>query len=318
MKKGLLLGLAFGLGAVAALAQQEFITFGSGGATGVYFPVATGIAKQMSDANVGLRANARTTGGSVVNINGIASGEFQMALAQNDTSYYAYNGVTLAAFKDKPIKSIRAVAALYPEVVHVVALKASKIDSVDDLKGKKVVLGDIGSGTEQNALQMLEVHGLKESDLGQAIRATPTQASQLLQDGKADVMFFTGGLGNAAVQQLTLTAPVNLVSVNLNAVKPLAKKYPFYVGFNIPSGTYKGADVTVPTVAVQAMWITSDKLSDDAVYNTLKATVGNEAAFKAIHPNLQRFFSLSNAVKGLPIPLHNGAMRFYKEKGVLK
>jgi hypothetical protein len=319
MNKSIMMGLvAAGLSAGLVGAQQEFVTFGSGSATGVYFPVATGIAKIISDSNVGVRANARTTGGSVANINSIASGEFQMALAQNDTAFYAYNGTTLEAFKGKAVKSIRAVAVLYPEVVHIVALKSSKIDGVADLKGKRVVLGDIGSGTEQNALQILEAHGIKESDLGQALRQAPAQAAQLMQDGRADAMFFTGGLGAAVVQQLTLTTGSNLVAVDLGKVKPLAAKYPFYVGFNIPSGVYKGNDVTTPSVAVQAMWITAESLSADVVYRAVKAVFDKEADFKKIHPNLERFFSLQRAVKGLPIPLHPGAERYYKEKGLIK
>ena len=297
---------------------QEFITIGSGSTTGVYFPVATGIAKLVNDANVGIRANARSTGGSVANINAINAGEFEMALAQNDIAYYAYQGCCIPAFQGKPVKTIRALAALYPEVVHIVARKDAGIRTVADLKGKRVVVGDVGSGTEQNARQILEAYGLTFDDLGQAIRVSASQGIQLMQDKRADALFYTVGLGASAIQQLALTTPIALVAVDLNRIQAIAKKYPFYVGFNIPGGTYKGVDVTTHTVAVQAMLIASEKLSEETVYKFMKAVFGNLEAFKKIHPNLERFFSLEKAVKGLPIPLHPGAERFYKEAGVLK
>jgi len=297
---------------------QEFITIGSGSTTGVYFPVATGMAKLVNDAGVGLRVNARSTGGSIANINAIAAGEFEMALAQNDIAYYAYQGCCITAFDGKPVKGIRALAALYPEVVHIVARQDAGIRTVADLKGKRVVVGDVGSGTEQNARQILEAYGLRFEDLGQVIRVSPNQGSQLLQDKRADAFFFTAGLGASALQTAAITTPITLVAVDLSKVQAVAKKYPFYVGFNIPGGTYKGVDVTTPTVAVQAMLIASEKLSADTVYKFMKAVFGNQEAFKKIHPNLERFFSLQKAVKGLPIPLHPGAERFYKEIGVLK
>ncbi len=305
--------VALGLGLA-----QEFLTIGSGSTTGVYFPVATGMAKLLNDANLGIRANARSTGGSVANINAIAAGEFEMALAQNDIAHYAYQGCCIPAFEGKPVKGIRALAALYPEVVHLVARADAGIRSVADLKGKRVVVGDVGSGTEQNARQILEAYGLRFEDLGQTVRVGAAQGIQLLQDRRADALFYTVGLGASAVQQLALTTPIVLVPVDLARVQALAKKYPFYVRFNIPGGTYRGVEVTTPTVAVQAMLIASEKLSADTVYAFMKAVFGNQEAFKRIHPNLERFFDLSRAIRGLPIPLHPGAERFYKEAGVLR
>jgi TRAP transporter TAXI family solute receptor len=314
VKRMLLAGLALmGLGFA-----QEFLTLGSGATTGVYFPVATGMAKLVNDANVGIRANARSTGGSVANINAIAAGEFEMALAQNDIAYYAFQGCCIPAFDGKPVKGIRALAALYPEVIHIVARQDAGIRTVADLKGKRVVVGDVGSGTEQNARQILEAYGLRFEDLGQAIRVSATQGIQLMQDRRADALFYTVGLGASAIQQLALTTPITLVAVDLGKVQAIAKKYPFYVGFNIPGGTYKGVDVTTPTVAVQAMLIASEKLSPETVYKFMKAVFADQTAFKKIHPNLERFFDLSRAARGLPIPLHPGAERFYKEIGVLK
>ena len=198
-----------------------------------------------------------------------------MALAQNDIAYYAYQGCCIPAFQGKPVKTIRALAALYPEVVHIVARKDAGIRTVADLKGKRVVVGDVGSGTEQNARQILEAYGLTFDDLGQAIRVSASQGIQLMQDKRADALFYTVGLGASAIQQLALTTPIALVAVDLNRIQAIAKKYPFYVGFNIPGGTYKGVDVTTPTVAVQAMLIASEKLSEETVYKFMKAVCCN-------------------------------------------
>lgn len=319
MRNRILALAAAGLAAAGlALAQQTFITIGSGATTGVYFPVATGIAKMLNDANVGIRANARSTGGSAANINAIASGELQMALAQNDVAFYAYNGTGIAAFQGKPVKSFRAMAALYPEVVHIVARADARIRSIEDLKGKRVITGDVGSGTVLNAQQILEAYGMTFADLGQNVQASPAQGIGLLQDGRADAMFYTVGLGASAIQQIAQTVRINIVPVDLSKVKPIAKKYPFYVGFNIPSGVYKGVDVTTPTVALQSILIAAESLPADTVYNTMKAMFASEDAFKKLHPNLANYFSLAKATRGLPVPLHPGAERFYREKGLLK
>lgn len=317
MKKTLLI-IGASLALAASALAQEFVTIGSGSTTGVYFPVATGIAKLINDAGVGIRANARSTGGSVFNINAIASGELQMGLSQNDIAYYAYNGSSIPAFEGKPVKSIRSIAVLYPEVVHIVARAEAKIDSVADLKGKRVVVGDVGSGTEQNARQILEAYNLSFSDLGQTIRVGASQGISLLQDGRADAMFYTVGLGASAIQQLALTTRINLVTVEPAKLKALAQKYPFYTSFNIPSGVYRGVDVTTPTVAVLSMLLASDQLSADTVYKVMKATFDNLTEFKKIHPNLERYFDPKRAVRNLPVPLHPGAERYWKEKGLIK
>ncbi|WP_117238474.1 TAXI family TRAP transporter solute-binding subunit [Thermus sediminis] len=314
MRRAILVGLAFlGLGSA-----QEFLTIGSGATTGVYFPVATGMARLVNEAGVGIRANARSTGGSVANINAIAAGEFEMALAQNDISHYAFQGCCIPAFDGRPVRGIRALAALYPEVVHIVARADAGIRTVADLRGKRVVVGDVGSGTEQNARQILEAYGLRFEDLGQTIRVGPVQGIQLVQDRRADALFYTVGLGASALQQLALTTPIALVAVDLDRVQALAQRYPFYVRFNIPGGTYRGVEVVTPTVAVQAMLIASERLAPDTVYRFMRAVFGDQEAFKRIHPNLERFFALERAVRGLPIPLHPGAERFYRELGVLR
>ncbi|MER3481920.1 MAG: TRAP transporter substrate-binding protein [Meiothermus sp.] len=316
MKKSLFVAGTLLMGFLAH--AQDFVTIGTGSTTGVYFPIGTGIAKLVNDANIGVRANARSTGGSIFNINALGSGELQMALAQNDIAYYAYNGTGIPAFDGKPVKSIRAIAGLYPEVVHVIARADSGIAKIGDLKGKKVVVGDVGSGTEANTRQILEAYKLTFDDLGQTIRVSASQGVALLQDGKADALFYTVGLGASAIQQAAQTVKLRVVPVDFNEIKAIAQKYPFYTSVNIPGGTYKGIDVTTPTVAVLSILLASESLSADVVYNMMKATFDNDANFKKIHPNLERFYSAQKAVRNLPVPLHPGAEKYWKEKGVLK
>lgn len=316
MKINLLLKTTMVLAIVNLGAAQNFITIGSGVPTGVYFPVATGIAKLINDANLPARANVRSTGGSVFNVNALASGELQMALVQSDIASYAYNGSGIATFQGRPVRNIRAIASLYPEVVHIVARADANIRKVSDLRGKRVVVGDTGSGTEQNARQILEAYGLSFNDLGQTLRVGLTPAVALLQDGQADAVFFTGGLVNAGVAQIARTVRVTMVEVDYDKVRTLSQRYPFYVPVLIPGGTYSKIDVTTPTVAVQAVWVVAESLSEDTVYAITK-TVFESSDFKKIHPNLERSFDVRRAVRALPIPLHPGAARYFRERGIL-
>lgn len=308
--------LLLGTAAFALAQGNTFLTIGSGSTTGVYFPVATGMAKLVNDAGAGLRANARSTGGSVFNVNALGTGELDAAIAQNDIVYYAYKGTGLPAFQGKANAKLRTMAVLYPEVLHVVARKDAGINSIADLKGKRVVIGDLGSGTEQTARQVLEAYGIGFDDLGQALRVSPAQGITLMQDKRADALFYTVGVGASAISQIAQTVDVKMVPVGGNQAASLLKKYPFYVRFNIPARSYKGVGATVPSVAVQATLVTTTAVSEDAVYKAMKAALGNEAELKAIHPSLATNFSYAKAVKGLPAPLHPGAVKFFREKGL--
>lgn len=318
MKKTTLLASVLTLGALGgALAQgNAFLTIGSGSTTGVYFPVATGMAKMVNDAGSGVRANARSTGGSVFNMNALATGELDMAIVQNDIAFYSYKGSGIQAFEGKANTKVRTLAVLYPEVLHVIARKDAKINSVADLKGKRVVIGDLGSGTEQTARQVLEAYGLKFEDLGQALRVSPAQGISLMQDKRADALFYTVGVGASAITQIAQTVDVKLVPVAGNQASALIKKYPFYVRYNIPARSYKGVGATVPGVAVQATLVSSTSVSDDTVYKAMKAIFSNTAGLKAIHPALNTSFSNAGAIKGAPAPLHPGAVKFWREQGL--
>lgn len=303
--------------ATGAFAQMGFITIGSGATTGVYFPIATGIARLINEADMGYRANARSTGGSVFNVGAIQSGELQMALAQNDIAFYAFRGTVVEAFRGRPTPKLRGMAVLYPEPVHILARADRNIRSVADLKGKRVYVGDIGSGAEQNSMQVLEAFGLKFEDLGEAVRGGAAAGVQLLQDGRIDAMFYTVGLGNAAITQAALTAPVTFLGLETARITQLRSKYPFLAPFTIPSGAYRGVAAPVVTVTVLAQLVTSSDLDTPTIYNIMRLLFTDKITdFRRIHANLERFFDLPKSLDGMAIPLHAGAQLYFREKGI--
>ena len=310
-----ILGLA--LVVPASLAQQRrLVTIASGWVVGVYYPLAGAMSRivyKVKDLN--LRATVESSGASVANAQLIGIGDADFALLQNDVAFYAYNGVTLAAFKDKPIKNMGAVFTIYPELVHVVVTKASGVKSVRDLRGRKVVLGPPGSGTEANALQILEAYGLQESDL-KAERIDAAAAADQLKDGRVDAAFFTTGLGSAVIVDSFISGKVAMVPVDGAEADALKKRYPFYTSVKVPANTYKDQG-EASTVAVMAMMVARSDLPEDLVYRFTKAIFDDLKQFHEAH-SAAKSLTLETALAGNPIPLHPGAGRFYKEKGILK
>ena len=298
--------------------QRRLVTIASGWVVGVYYPLAgamSRIAYKAKDLNI--RATVESSGASVANAQLIGTGDADFALLQNDIAYYAYNGATLAAFKDKPVKNMGGIFTIYPELVHIVAAQASGVKTVRDLKGKRVVLGPQGSGTEQNALQLLEIHGLKESDLGRADRIDAAAAADQLKDGRVDAAFFTTGLGSAVIVDTFISGKVVMVPVGGSEGENLRTKYPFYTMEKIPASTYKGQEREVVTPAVMAMMVARRDLPEDLVYKFTKAIFDDLAQFHAAH-SAAKSLTLQSALSGMPIPLHPGAEKFYKEKGVAR
>ncbi|MBI4591689.1 MAG: TAXI family TRAP transporter solute-binding subunit [Candidatus Rokubacteria bacterium] len=310
--------LVFALLVPTAQAQQKrLVTIASGWVVGVYYPLAGAMSRIIHTKMPGLRATVESSGASVANAQLIGSGDADFALLQNDIAFYAYNGVTLGAFKGKPVKNMGGIFTIYPELVQVAATHASGIKSIKDLKGKKVVLGPLGSGTEANALQILEVHGMKEADLGKVERIDAAAAADQLKDGRVDAAFFTTGLGSAVIVDLSVTGKVGLVPVVGAEAEALKRKYPFYTSEVIPANTYKGQEREVTTVAVMAMMVARNELPEDLVYGFVKTIFENLPTFYTAHAQAKGL-KLETAVAGMPIPLHPGAAKFYKEKGVLR
>lgn len=314
-----LLTLALALGLAPLAGAKTFVTIGSGSTTGLYYPTAVGIAKIVNEADIAVRANARSTGASVFNCRAIGQGQLQMGMTQNNIAYYAYNGTGVEAFQGKPVKNLRGLAVLYPEVIHILARKEANIKSPADFKGKRVYVGDIGSGTEQDAKNILAAYDVSFDDLKSAVRGSAGKAVGLLRDGQIDAMFYTVGLGSAAITEAAQTAPIVLIPISSDKIDQLHSKFSFYTRFTIPGGTYPDMDKDTSTITLKASLVASADLPEEAVYefmNTVFNKKLNEFYSDVQNPNLKKYFKVKEALDGMPIPIHAGAVKFYEEQGI--
>lgn len=299
-----------------AAQQRRLVTIASGWVVGVYYPLAGAMSRIAYNAkDLNIRATVESSGASVANAQLLGTGDADFALLQNDIAYYAYTGTGLSAFNGKPVKNMGGIFTIYPELVHVVATQASGVRSVRDLRGKRVVLGPQGSGTEQNALQLLEAHGIKESDLGRAERIDAAAAADQIKDGRIDAAFFTTGVGSAVIVDTFISGKATMVPVAGPEAQALRKKYPFYTLETIPANTYKGQEREISTPAVMAMMAARADLPEDLVYKFTKAIFDDLKQFHAAHA-AAKSLTLQSATTGMPIPLHPGAAKLYKEKGL--
>lgn len=302
-------------------AKTVFVTIGTGGITGVYYPTGGAICKMINDKRdtYGIRCTVEATGGSVFNINAVLSGDLEFGIAQSDRQYQAVKGE--AEWKDKgPQKDLRAVFSLHPEAVTLVAAEDAGIKTVADLKGKRVNIGNPGSGQLQNSIDILESFGINwEKDL-KAEQAKAAEAPGLLQDGRIDAFFYTVGHPSGAIKEATAGhRKVRFVPVEGAPVEAMIKKYPYYAKAVIPIAMYEGAanKEDVPTVGVKATIVTSSKTPDDVVYAIVKEIFDNLEGFKALHP-AYGVLTKQNMLEGLSAPFHPGADKYFKETGLLK
>jgi len=298
-----------------AHASRKFVSIASGWAMGVYFPLAGAISTIVHQKLTGIKMTVETSGASVANAKLIASGDADLAILQNDIAFYAIQG-TKPMF-DRAVPNIRGVAALYPEHCQIHARVDAKIATVKDLKGKKVAVGPLGSGTEANAMQILEAYGLKFEDLGRVERLSATEAADYLKDGRIDAAFYTVGVGASAIVDPAMMIPTMIVPIDGAEADALVRKYPFYAKDKVPAGIYKGVDKDVPTVAVLAIIVAKAELEEDIVYQITKAMFENLSILERTHAKGKEV-KLEKALIGIPIPLHPGADKFYKEKGMKK
>ncbi len=298
----------------AAPTEKYTIKIYTGGTGGTYYPIGTKLAELLTKYSNGLiEASAVTSGASVANARALAAGDAQCVFIQNDIAYYAYNGLYM--FKDNPVKNIRGVATLYPEIIQIVVRADSGIKTLQDLVGKKVVVGAQGSGTAVNAEQILKAAGIWDKIT--PVYADFRQGAQMLKLGQVDAVFLTAGIPTSAVVELATTTPVNLVSIPDDVLKKLHEQgYKFYVRVVVPKDTYNGMTSDVPTLAVKAMLACDAKLPDKVVYTITKILFEHLDELKQAHKRAAAI-SLDKALDGMSIPLHPGAEKYYKEKGVL-
>ena len=310
----MVLGLA---AAIAAPVQaQQFFRIGTGGTAGTYYPGGGMIANAVSQPGK-IVATAQATNGSVANVNGVAGGALESGFSQSDVATWAYTGTGVYEGKPK-VADLRMIANLYPESIHLVVKKGSGIKSVSDLKGKRVALDEPGSGTLVNARIVLAAYGVKESDIKPEY-IKPNQAGDKLKDGALDAFFFVGGAPAGAIAELASSGTgIELVPLAGPQADALRKTNPYLAVDTIAAGTYKDVPA-VQTMAMGAQWVTSAKADAETVYQITKALYGKAAqdTLAAGHAK-GKFITKENAVKGVGIPFHPGAERFYKEAGLLK
>ena len=309
MKKLLALSFCLLIAVGAVSSQQRFVTIGTGGTAGTYYPLGGAMAEIWNKNIAKMNATAQATGASAANINLLADGKVDVVIIQNDVGFYALNGVEL--FKDKPNKDLRGMASLYNETVQLVALESSGIKTAYDLKGKKVSVGAAGSGVEANARQILEAAGLSYADIKVQYLSFAESASNL-KDGNIDAAFTTGGYPIAAIQDLAISKKTVLVPVDKALLDKLMSKWSFYAPTTVPANTYNGITVATPSVAVKSMLAVSAKLDPALVYEMLKTMFANGPRLVAAHSQGANI-KLSTALEGMSLPLHAGAEKFYKE-----
>ena len=306
----LVCSMAFaGLSSVYA---AESLTLGTGGTTGTYYAVGGVMATVLNPVMENANLTVTSTGASKANIQLIDVGEADLAIVQNDVMYYAYTGTDLFE-EEGAYETFSSVAGLYDETIQIVTCSDS-ISSVADLKGKTVSVGDAGSGVEFNAKQILEAYDMTFDDIN-VVNASFGDSADSLKDGKIDAAFIVAGAPTTAVVDLATTKAIHLVQLDEDHIKTLQDKYDFYTATTIPAGTYDGVEEDATTVSVRATLIASNNVSEDAVYELLKAMFDNQEDLIAGHAKFE-FLNLEDAVKGISVPFHAGAKKYYEEQGV--
>lgn len=288
--------------------KPKFMSIVTGGTGGTYYPLGGSFAEIISDAT-GIDTNAEVSGASAENMNTLKDGNAEIAFSQTDIASYAKEGKLM--FEGAPVDNVSAIGTLYPETIQIVTTAKSGINSIEDLKGKKVSIGAPGSGTAANAEQILEIHGITLDDINKQDLSFDESVAGI-QDGTIDAAFVTAGTPTGAVEGLSATEDVVILPMEQAKIDELIEKYPYYVQDEVPAGTYKLAEA-VPTVAVQAMLVVSNDLSEDVVYDVTKAIFEN--LDKVTHAK-GKLISPENAVKGVGIEIHPGAQKYYDEKGI--
>jgi hypothetical protein len=297
--------------ALAVSAQDRvFVNIGTGGTAGTYYPLGGAMADIISKAASYINATAVSTGASVANVNKLVEGEFQLAFCQNDVTYYAFNGIEM--FKDNAKPSLRGVGTLYGETIQIVTVTSSKVKSLADLRGKRIAVGAAGSGTEVNCRQILEALGLTYADVSPQYLSF-AEAANGLRDGNVDVAVVTAGVPTAAIRDVASQKDVVILPVSTALANKLIAKYPFYTKFIIPLDTYPKQAGDVQTLAVKAMLLVDASADEKLVYDLTKAIYTGTDRLALAHAQGKNIKKAS-AQEGMPIPLHPGAEKFFKEK----
>ena len=308
---------AAGIAVSAPASAQEFISIGTGGVTGVYYPTGGAICRLVNKSRKehGIRCAVESTGGSVYNINTIKAGELEFGVAQSDWQYHAYNGTS--KFADNPFPEVRAVFSVHPEPFTLLVRGDSGIESFEGLKGKRVNVGNPGSGQRATMEVVMEAFGIGMDDFALATEYKGSEMAKQLCDGNIDAMIYTIGHPAAAIKEATTTCDVQLVDVTGAPIDTLVADNPYYRVATIPGGMYAGNDQDTTTFGVGATFVTSADVSEDVVYIVAKSVMENIDDFKQLHPAFANLDPAQMVKDGLSAPIHPGAEKAYKELGLM-
>jgi TRAP transporter TAXI family solute receptor len=312
-----------------AMAQQKkrFFGIGTGGIGGVYYPLGGALAQALTNKIPDMVVTAQTGNASVANVNLISRGEVESGIAQNNVALAAYTG-DKEQWKTPQVKSLRCITALFPETVHIVALAKSGIKSVYDFKGKRIIVGDKGSGTEMDSRRFLEAIELSYDKI-QPIFVYYAAAVQRMQDEQADALFWTAGVPISNIIEIATTKDVVFLPFPDEIIQKLHSKYPYYAPVTMPVKAYPKQNYPVKTIAIISLWVTRAEVDEQTIYDVTyhlwektpqlyreKKELASGAEIMAAAHDQGKNVTFENALLGVTIPLHKGAYRYYKEKGI--
>jgi len=311
----LAISLVMGMFSFGMAAERQFVAIATGGTGGTYYPLGGALAQMLSNNVEGLIVTAQSGNASLANCNLISRGQIETAFSQANTTYWSYSATGI--LKDaQPITNLRGIASLYPETIHIVATKASGINTIEDLKGKKVGVGAPNSGTAADAEIILNAHGITFDDI-KADFLSFNEVAQRLIDGQIDAGFTTAGFPTSSIINIATKRDIVLIPMSTEKIKELVEAIPYYGATVIPGGLYKGVDEDVPALATPALWICDAKLSPTVVYKMTKALWEHRDVLEKVHSQGKNI-TLETALDGIGIPLHPGAELYYKEVGLIK
>lgn len=298
---------------------DEFVTIGTGGITGVYYPVGGAICRLVNKNRKahGVRCTVESTGASVFNVNALRSGDLSLGIVQSDTQYYAFTGTGSEQFvKAGPDKDLRALFSLQSEAFTLVARDDANINEFKDLAGKRMNLGDPGSGNRSTLELLMKEFNWTPDIFKLATDLKPAEMAGALCDNKIDAYVYVVGHPNGSIKEAATTCDSHIVPVKGPEVEAFINKHPFYPLAVIPGGMYRGTDNDVPTFGPRATLLTNARLSEETAYQITKAVFENLDEFKKLHPSLASL-TPENMLEGNSVPYHPGAVRYFKEAGLM-
>ena len=295
----------------------QFITIGTGGVTGTYYPTGGAICRFVNQykKESKIRCSVESTDGSLYNLNTLKNGELDFGIVQSDIVYQASKGE--GAFKDAKFPKLRSVMAIYPELLTLVTKKDANINKLLDIKDKRINLGNSGSGNETTALALFEASGIDKNDLKQIGTFSASEMPDALKNNKIDGYFYMVGHPTANIKDAANSTDIKIIPIDNNILENLIDKYPYFTKGLIQAGTYRGQENDIPTFGVKAVLVTNENVNEHTVYLLVKAILENFDEFKKLHPAYENL-TKESLLNGLSAPLHDGAKKYFEEVGLIK